>query len=218
MPEPWRHGLQVYAYPFPIDNIQQPGPQSPTSNQRRTTSLSINPNLPVTTTFPDDENRQDVPSSDGLFIPNSPTANGIPIRRIRHAEVILVDEVCSYYGRYWLRLRWPGEQGGFAGYIALGSVNSDSDRENDVTCQLIPIDTTMEEVEENQDEIRTEPIINKSKIVRCVTTGLYYPSSSAMELLHMYDDGISSIDGANEEMKVCKPVTTGMGDEVRYTN
>jgi hypothetical protein len=39
------------------------------------------------------------------------------IRRLRHAEIIIVDDVCLLYSRYWLRLRWPGRRGGFAGYI-----------------------------------------------------------------------------------------------------
>jgi hypothetical protein len=31
-----------------------------------------------------------------------------------------VDEVSLYYGKYWLRLRWPGPRGGVAGYIVIG--------------------------------------------------------------------------------------------------
>jgi hypothetical protein len=46
-----------------------------------------------------------------------------PIRRIRHAEIVLVDDVCIAHERYWLRLRWPGHKGGFAGYIAMGLVS-----------------------------------------------------------------------------------------------
>ncbi len=51
---------------------------------------------------------------------------GLPVRRIRHAEVVLVDDVCIAYDRHWLRLRWPGKKGGFAGYVALGKVNETS--------------------------------------------------------------------------------------------
>lgn len=47
---------------------------------------------------------------------------GRPVRRVRHAEVVLVDRAVVAYGRYWLRLRWPGPQGGFGGYVALGKV------------------------------------------------------------------------------------------------
>lgn len=41
------------------------------------------------------------------------------IRRIRHSEVVLVDDVVYMYSNYWLRLCWPGSKGGFAGYICL---------------------------------------------------------------------------------------------------
>ncbi|KAK1747280.1 hypothetical protein QTG54_002624 [Skeletonema marinoi] len=42
-----------------------------------------------------------------------------PIRRIRHAEVVLVDQCVIAHGRYWLRLKWPGEQEKHGGYVAL---------------------------------------------------------------------------------------------------
>ena len=45
-----------------------------------------------------------------------------PVRRIRHAEVVLVDQCLIIYGRTWLRLRWPGEQGGFGGFVALSRI------------------------------------------------------------------------------------------------
>lgn len=78
--EPWRHGIQVYSFPFPIDSKDVQN---------------------------DEEERP----------------HGVAIRRVRHAEVVLVDDVCIAYGRYWLRLRWPSGKGGFAGYIALGATS-----------------------------------------------------------------------------------------------
>ena len=54
---------------------------------------------------------------------SSSIQSGLEIRRIRHAEVVLVDDVCVAFGRHWLRLRWPGHKGGFAGYVALGKVD-----------------------------------------------------------------------------------------------
>ena len=33
-----------------------------------------------------------------------------PVRKVRHAEVVLADQCLVAYGRTWLRLRWPGEQ------------------------------------------------------------------------------------------------------------
>ena len=65
-PEPWRHGVSVYATPF-------------------------------------HEEKEDVPQR--------------PLRRLRHGEIILVDDVCVAWDRLWLRLRWPGRKGGFAGYL-----------------------------------------------------------------------------------------------------
>ncbi|KAL7565639.1 hypothetical protein ACA910_018998 [Epithemia clementina (nom. ined.)] len=50
------------------------------------------------------------------------------IRRIRHAEVVLVDDICISHGRYWLRLRWPGHRGGFAGYIAVQKMTTTTTR------------------------------------------------------------------------------------------
>jgi hypothetical protein len=55
------------------------------------------------------------------------SSSSLPIRRVRHAEIVLVDDVCVYAARYWLRLRWPGRKGGFAGYIAMGLVTGDGD-------------------------------------------------------------------------------------------
>lgn len=50
------------------------------------------------------------------------THSNIAIRKVSHAHVVLADDVCIFYDRYWVRLRWPGSKGGFAGYIAMGSV------------------------------------------------------------------------------------------------
>ena len=50
------------------------------------------------------------------------------LRRLRHGEIVLVDDVCLAWDRYWLRLRWPGHRGGFAGYLPLDkSISSSSD-------------------------------------------------------------------------------------------
>jgi hypothetical protein len=58
-----------------------------------------------------------LPSS---FITATPPTS---IRKIRHAEIVLVDDVCVTYNHYWLRLRWPGSKGGFAGYIDMGKTS-----------------------------------------------------------------------------------------------
>ena len=48
--------------------------------------------------------------------------SGLTIRRVRHAEVLLVDAVFIKYDRYWLRLVFP-ESHEYAGCIALGKVD-----------------------------------------------------------------------------------------------
>lgn len=65
----------------------------------------------------------DVTGAEGPVHLSRTAQSGHEIRRIRHSEVVLVDDVCMSYGRHWLRLRWPGHKGGFSGYIALGKVS-----------------------------------------------------------------------------------------------
>jgi hypothetical protein len=126
-PEPWRHGIQVYASPFAMDET------SPVGGGRDSVVL---PPTASTTEGGDgqwsDAQQQQLQHHLGEQHPPSPiqrssqqsrmTQSGLPIRRVRHAEVVLVDDVCTAFDRYWLRLRWPGARGGFAGYIALGKV------------------------------------------------------------------------------------------------
>lgn len=53
------------------------------------------------------------------------------IRKLRNGEIVLVDDVCKCAddGRHWLRLRWPGRKGGFAGYLPVEQ--DDEDEAND---------------------------------------------------------------------------------------
>lgn len=99
--EPWRYGIQVYSSPFPIDSTK--------------TTDSGGRDLVIATSW-------SAAGREGQQ-PEVATGQGHPIRRVRHAEVVLVDDVCVAYERYWLRLRWPGNKGGFAGYIAMGLVS-----------------------------------------------------------------------------------------------
>ena len=147
--EPWRHGVQVYANPFPIqdDNFNESDittaqkvgnlivsyPQNLTANITRAhATLDADGNTNIHPESMGSINYFKTPSNSALntssLIRNPRLgSNGInvfghPIRRVRHAEIVLADEVSIWYSRYWLRLRWPGPQGGFAGYIALGTV------------------------------------------------------------------------------------------------
>jgi len=214
--EPWRHGIQVYEQPFPLDT----------------------------------DTRQDdvfVASTEGIRSRHERRSMraagslGRPVRKVRHAEVVLVDDVSIAYDRYWLRLRWPGPQGAFAGYIALGgrlqwdkilkhspvpfghvrlpsdeALNDEpeeEEEEEETEGEPPAVDTgdtntgeassPENREDQNSRETREEPTIGESEpsgpvkdetsdnlAPRCSRTGLYYPSSSAMELLTGYDDGL----------------------------
>lgn len=195
-----------------------------------------------------------------------------PIRRVRHSEVVLVDEVSLYYGKYWLRLRWPGSRGGVAGYIVLGDSksipndvlnewkgrlkgavggietldhnkstsaegtghsrssensvagHSGSHHEGEEECH--DMDDHQDEDQNDSDNesfagspanLRTLPGAKTPShfIPRCESTGLYYPSTTTMELLAMYDDGIEATpsvasitgeDGAEDDDESGEPV------------
>lgn len=99
--EPWRFGIQVYSAPFDVNDAS---PQPGQGGGRDLVVASWTPGQPETAS----EHR---------------VAPGHPIRRIRHAETVLVDDVCISHGRYWLRLRWPGHKGGFSGYVAMQKVS-----------------------------------------------------------------------------------------------
>lgn len=80
-PQPWRHGVSVYATPCRHGE------------------------------------EEDFPSR--------------PLRRLRHGEIILVDDVCVALDQLWLRLRWPGSKGGFAGYLPLDKPCDESKESQD---------------------------------------------------------------------------------------
>jgi len=347
--EPWRHGVQVYAYPFKIDEGNSSAITGGSSSVSGGTSSSSyqqylhhpqaaaaaagtaaaaatgNQGRPVnegTEGWPvprlnngeDDtviaDNRStpaDVVAAAAAAaaagvpvtsnpIPSQPPTTattttdapmaGLAVRRVRHAEVVLVDEVSIAYGRYWLRLRWPGPQGGFAGYIALGSVRistpkivskasalTQEDRggkiemmDEDAPAEAQDVEVEAEEVEgesgralsrsqlsEESDNLPPSPILPEGEtnflsptprtttedskssaggsivlnhratsptpsdeqdenatsshpssptssskdtphpLKKCESTGLYFPSSTAMELMAMYDDGLEDM-------------------------
>lgn len=158
--EPWRHGIQVYAAPFAMDDV--PAISSSTRVEGSNEGHHHN-----SWTASNDETEGNVPSGGDASMTNNEvlqqhqqgaptiartatggggarasTINGTPIRRVRHAEVVLVDDVCIAFDRYWLRLRWPGRKGGFAGYIALGKVSEEpSWLKNDAILSKAPLGT-----------------------------------------------------------------------------
>lgn len=180
--EPWRHGLPVYALPYPIDSHDAGsviGRNNSNATQGHTktgthAAIDINSNYRTNATtsstatdshvqmhqYEDEDTRytthtlagaQNLTASHVNNTPQNPSSSsssqiigggivrGLPIRRVKHAEIVLVDEISVHYGNYWLRLRWPGDRGGVAGYIALGSVN------------VVPIATVDSNSDENDD-------------------------------------------------------------------
>lgn len=72
----------------------------------------------------------------GVNVFATPSVTGRPIRRLRHGEIVLVDDVCFTMNKHWLRLRWPGRKGGFAGYLQLDDeVCADSNANVDGSCK-----------------------------------------------------------------------------------
>ena len=130
--EPWRHGIQVYAAPFPV-SVNTSTTTSGGGQTSVVLSTSASTNAPHWDSRQGTQAETQIVSQEAapqnrssLTQCQQQPANGIAIRRVRHAEVVLVDDVCIAFGRYWLRLRWPGEGKGFAGYIAMGLVGSDA--------------------------------------------------------------------------------------------
>lgn len=150
--EPWRHGLQVYEAPFPLTdvpaNVSSQGhhvtaphmvPTASEGNSQgddESAGLANDPPVrrPRSQTRRANFGRGGHSSDVSSFTEDGNVGEGVqqhiaslrfgkPVRRIRHAEVVLVDDVCIAFDRHWLRLRWPGSKGGFAGYVALGKVN-----------------------------------------------------------------------------------------------
>lgn len=102
--EPWKHGIQVFAKPFafPGDAVVHGENLAPLFDRS-------------------------VGTAEPIHLENTTTTTNSCIRKVMHAQVVLVDDVCVGYGRYWVRLRWPGSKGGFAGYIAMQKVGEDDD-------------------------------------------------------------------------------------------
>ena len=81
-------------------------------------------------------------------------ASCLCIRRARHAEVLLADSLVMSHGRTWLRLRWPGAQGGFGGFVALDKADVDELNEKGMKTGVVaeyPSGKAMKLLEEYDD-------------------------------------------------------------------
>ena len=120
----------MYAAPFEMDETAlgesgRDGFVLPASTAQATTNWSNDHNNRDTTNTPNERVGGGGRGTQGIAgsSQNRSVLTGVTVRRVRHSEVVLVDDTCIAFGRYWLRLRWPGHKGGFAGYIALGKVD-----------------------------------------------------------------------------------------------
>ena len=115
--DPWKHGIQVYAAPFAIDQDENATSSDAAVDSSQQIANARSP-IQDNGTFNSASNHTYAFNFGG-----DSSKVGAPIRRVRHSEVVLADDICVDHDRYWLRLRWPGKTGGFAGYIALGKVD-----------------------------------------------------------------------------------------------
>lgn len=115
--DPWKYGVPVYAKPFRVEDstTQQ---QTTHNNTRECIPSDTNNNLKSSNRSNDalEAHRKPLIEKDEL------PSLFKPIRKVRHSELVLVDQVSSHYNRFWLRLRWPGSNGTVAGYILLGEL------------------------------------------------------------------------------------------------
>jgi len=103
------------------------------------------------------------------------------VRRVRHAEIVLVDAIFMKYNRFWLRLVFPGGANQYAGCIPLLDYNYVKKNKS----------LSEEEEEENSWPNRTTTEDESSSLFICDETGLsFLTTSQVLELLPFYDDGL----------------------------
>ena len=284
--EPWKHGVSVFAHPFPAKDETTARSDLHSGVDDSAAPMSAQNRSSTTNAQSGSANRSFYTRPVPSFSAQRPEEFCTPIRRVRHSEVVLVDEVSVHYSKYWLRLRWPGSRGGVAGYILLGGTNSvpndraqewkdklkgavggiecynqtvgnhlgssgdlnganeegenhmfldnanfdfvfshctlttrTADDENDVNDK--------DEYEDNLNDSDNESMQGDSILrrggssgsphfaPRCESTGIYFPSTTTMELLALYDDGVESApsvasiageDGTDDDGESGEPV------------
>lgn len=249
--EPWKHGVPVFAHPFPTNDKPTARSDLPSGVDDASSSTNAQSGSANRSFY-----TRPVPS----FTAQRQEEFCAPVRRVRHSEVVLVDEVSVHYNKYWLRLRWPGSRGGVAGYILLGGTNSvPNDRAQEWKDKLKGAvggiedykqtlgnhsgsigDLHVPNEEDDEDDINDKDVyednLNDSDnesmqgdstlrrggssgpphfAPRCESTGIYFPSTTTMELLALYDDGVESApsvasiageDGTDDDGESGEPV------------
>eukprot|EP00804_Cyclotella_cryptica_P029711 CCRYP_015198-RA/>CCRYP_015198-RA protein AED:0.09 eAED:0.09 QI:0/0.5/0.33/1/0.5/0.33/3/832/790 len=231
--EPWRHGMRIYDRPHDIDH---PHETSANTNSNTTSALPSlttrirrlrrppHPNMTEATlrSFSDSSNEGGLGSSDRASPPpppppppneahssssSPPQEQAYAVRRARHAEVLLADDTVISHGRRWVRLRWPGELGGFGGFVAMDLVRGggENGEENDVGVgekekEVVGDESGVGDESErgNDEEQRGPEGGGEGGDVTAVNT-VKFPSSKAMKLLTLYDDGLGERSGEGGE-------------------
>jgi len=216
-------GRRLNAVPV-RDDSHSPAPEGNNNTNRQHQFLNARGNMAAsnssddepTTTPPSQQQSQKQQQQEAQnAILSSSTRYNIrpnPVRRVRHAEVVLVDQCIVAYGRSWLRLRWPGSQGGFGGFVALSKV------EDMIKLSGMDVDITKFKSEESEvgevvvpeaggDRVDTssssgvQPTSTNTTTVAatsttetallCQETNTHYPTSDVMKLMAVYDDGLN---------------------------
>ena len=154
--------------------------------------------------------------------PPSQLARPNPVRRLRHAEVVLVDQCLTAYGKTWLRLRWPGELGGFAGFVAVGGggrIEGDAGGSTVGEGEKVYCHETIDSLAPSSTEAATMTESPQTSSLSCPETNVYYPTSLAMKLLPLYDDGLSVNQIGEDETALLGSLMMDNGevrDEMRF--
>lgn len=153
--EPWKHVVKVYASPFPGSNNN--------NNNRK------------------DENEEEE-EGEGTLILKEEDDDEEVIRRVRHAEIVVVDCIFRKYNRYWLRMVFPGTISHYAGCIPLPlSV---------VGKELSADEELSSTTSETETVVWCNSAYSSKALFVCNETGLSFPTTKALQLLPYYDDGL----------------------------
>jgi len=240
-------GRRLNAVPV-RDDSHSPAPEGQNNNNRQQQFLNARGDMAASNSS-DDEPTITPPSQQQQSQQQQAAQNAIlssttrynirpnPVRRVRHAEVVLVDQCIVAYGRSWLRLRWPGSQGGFGGFVALSKVEDMiklSGMDVNIT-KFKSEESVVEEVvvHEARGGDRVDPSSSSGvqptsttnttttiaatstteTALLCQETNTHYPTSDVMKLMAVYDDGLNgTTPGVVEEEDGNNPM--GMEDSM----
>jgi hypothetical protein len=165
--EPWKHGVPVYSQPIAGtgDNFTSTDSISnelaDASNvQSRSYDRTYNMTNRIDRNTTNNGAHND--HTEQYSLQNTRVTQSQAIRKVRHSELVLVDQVSLHFDKYWLRLRWPGSYGGVAGYILLGGLEDLQEYEVDIWQQRLKgaVGDLDSSLSKNNDDIAEEEEVN----------------------------------------------------------